>query len=502
MKSQPPERSVASQISLLQRPLGGRRMLSWTLFLSILFSFLAVPLAASMWPTEFSAQMVKIGIDLEKAPPNNTPVSINIKASTIKPPLITTKSSYMHLDLPWSPGQLASGHKQWNNDCKVCHTEPFGRVKDSDCKVCHDQMGDHVSPGVVKIEALHEVRCATCHRDHQGEFGLAEQNLHYSGQNCADCHADIKKSFPKTKTMNVTDFSTDHPEFRLQMNSEADPVVLTRVRQDAKRLLTQETNLKFPHSLHLSKKGIRSANGETVKMECKDCHTPNPDGTTFKPITMKDNCQSCHALKFEPAASNREVPHGSVTEVLNTLREFYSYIGANRVQIDKRPEFGAINLLRPGKSEPTARFVASPVDARTMAVRAATELFEKTSCYECHQVTKVPGPGMPGTPGADMPQYKIAPIAKLHQWLPKAQFSHARHTSAQCSECHDAAQSKEATDVMIPTIAICRDCHSGKEPENNKVVSDCGLCHGYHQASQGLVSLLKKPHMTRIGTKQ
>ncbi len=501
MKDHPPEASVESQISLLQRPLGGRRAMSWILFLLILFFFLGVPLAASMWPKEFQAKMNELGVAAQKITDTNTPVSINIKASTIKPPLVVTNSTYMRLDLPWSPGHLASGHKLWDKDCKVCHTEPFGRVKDSDCKVCHDQMGDHVSPGIVKVEELHEVRCATCHRDHQGEFGLAEQNKHYTGQNCSSCHSEIKTSFADTKTLNVSDFATDHPEFRLQINTKEDPAVQARIRQNPRNRLTEDTNLKFPHSLHLAKTGIRSVKGDTVKLECKDCHTPNPDGTTFKPITMKENCQSCHALKFEPAVSNREVPHGSVSEVLNTLREFYSYVGNNRVQIDKRPDLGPISLLRPGKAEPVAQFVGTPLKARDLAARAATELFEKTACFECHQITKLAGKGMPETPGADLPQYKVAPIAKLHQWLPKAQFSHARHSSAQCSECHDATQSKLASDVMIPTIKICRDCHAGKEPEVNKVVSDCGLCHGYHQASQGLVSLLKKPHMTRIGTK-
>mgnify|MGYP003331507517 CR=1 FL=1 len=36
---------------------------------------------------------------------------------------------------------------------------------------------------------------------------------------------------------------------------------------------------------------------------------------------MADHCQRCHALKIEPAMSNREVPHGNVAAALDSLRD-------------------------------------------------------------------------------------------------------------------------------------------------------------------------------------
>ncbi|MFZ6773535.1 cytochrome c3 family protein [Undibacterium sp. SXout7W] len=399
--------------------------------------------------------------------------------------------TYMNLDVSWNPGALSSSHQPWANDCKACHSAPFNRVKDQDCVACHENMGDHVSSKTVKVDRLHEVRCATCHRDHQGEFGLAQQNKRYTGENCAACHADIKASFPDTKTENVKDFAKSHPDFRVQVATAAQPVTFSRLRLNAKSSLSEVNSLKFPHDVHLAAGGVRSPDGK-VKMECASCHKPNTDGVGFQRVTMKDNCQRCHALKFEPSVSNREVPHGSVNQVLSTLREFYSYVSVNGVPVDRRPDSGPVFTIRPGKPQPVASYVNAPGDAKSRAIASANELFEKTSCIVCHEVSRLPGNGKEGTPAQDMPQWKIAPVTSQHVWMPKATFSHSKHVSAQCTDCHDAPKSKKATDVLMPMITQCQDCHAGKEPVVNKVTSDCGLCHGFHMPSASAPSTLTK----------
>lgn len=484
-----PDDPISNEIAILQKPLKGRRFLSWLFFIVFVTIFLVAPIIASTWPgaSEKSGNFLR--------PVNGAASSqvgaIQINTSTGKATAIN--STYMGLDVPWNPGHLSNSHQPWANDCKVCHTAAFTRVKDEDCTACHQKMGDHVDSKIVKVDTLHEVRCASCHRDHQGEFGLAQQNKRYTGDNCAACHADIKASFPKTKTENVKDFSKDHPEFRIQLATGPD--MLVRMRQNARAKLVETAKLKFPHDVHLASAGVSSPKGK-VKMECDNCHKPNSDGVTFKPVTMKDDCQSCHALKFEPAVSNREVPHGSTNEVLSTLREFYSYVSTNGVKVDQRPENGPIFYIRPGKKEAVASYVSAPGDVRSRAVASATELFEKTSCVVCHEVTRSSEMGKKGTPGEDMPQWKIAPVTPQHAWMPKAQFSHVKHVSAKCADCHDAAKSKDATDVLMPTISQCKDCHSGKEPVVKKVTSDCGLCHGFHMPSGSSPSKEDKVHVT------
>ena len=258
-----------------------------------------------------------------------------------------------------------------------------------------------------------------------------------------------------------------------------------RVRQGASAL-SEPTSLKFPHDIHLAPGGIAGPGGKST-LDCASCHRPTPSGAGFEPVTMKRDCQSCHALAFEPALSQRQVPHGAVDEVLSTLREFYGYAGASRVALDRAPNNAgaAIFTVRPGKQPgAAASFVQGPGDARTRAAAAATELFEKTSCIVCHRVSRSTAPGKAGTPGADLPQWTIAPVAPPHAWLPKAGFDHARHRVTPCADCHAAAKSAKASDVLIPAIKVCRDCHSGAEAVIGKVSSDCAMCHGFHLPGQ------------------
>lgn len=502
MSQHTPDDPITAEIKSLQKPLSGRRLFSWLFFLLALVLFLLVPATASRWPAWYADNFPGAKADNVK-PAIGSRHAIALRTSTTasgSPAAAAPLSTFMSADRTWNPGTVASSHQPWANDCKACHSTPFARVKDTDCLVCHNKVGDHVDAKLGKVHGLSDVRCATCHRDHQGEFGLTEQNKRFTGENCASCHADIKSSLAKTETGNVRDFAKEHPQFRVQLATKSDASALTRVRQGPGIKMKEQTGLKFPHDVHLTAGGVRSPTGK-VDMDCATCHKPNADQTGFKPVTMKADCQSCHELKFEPAVSNRKVPHGSVEEVLTTLREFYSYVSVNQVKVDARPVQGSVFQLRPGKEAPMSSFVKAPGDVRSRTIAAATELFERTSCMVCHDVTRSTEPGKKGTPSEDLPQWKIAPVTASHAWMPKAEFSHAKHQSAQCTDCHAAGTSKAATDVLMPEIKVCRDCHAGKEPVIDKVTSDCGLCHGFHMPEKSNVALAGKRHALSTVTK-
>jgi hypothetical protein len=44
------------------------------------------------------------------------------------------------------------------------------------------------------------------------------------------------------------------------------------------------------------------------------------------------------------------------------------------------------------------------------------------------------------------------------------------------------ATSKRASDVAMPAIARCRECHGGSLPVEGKLTSNCLLCHDFHDA--------------------
>jgi hypothetical protein len=67
-------------------------------------------------------------------------------------------------------------------------------------------------------------------------------------------------------------------------------------------------------------------------------------------------------------------------------------------------------------------------------------------------------------------------------WYADAKFTHARHTTVDCAHCHAARQSQQASDLLIPGIANCRECHGGAHA-TGKVPTTCIACHDYHQSA-------------------
>ncbi|MEY3201839.1 MAG: hypothetical protein RIR70_1389, partial [Pseudomonadota bacterium] len=414
-----PDDKISLEIARLQKPLAGRRWLAWLLFSSVLLATLIIPLLAVWGAFGGADAAARVPADAH----HKQALWGGAQAASTQAP--HTPGS---LDAMWNPGPLATSHQSWAHDCRACHSESFSRVKDADCLVCHKDVTDHVDRKQVTDADLTETRCATCHRDHKGPFGLVAQNKHYTATNCAACHADIKQSYPKTLTENVSDFADAHPDFRVQLATER-PGVFQRVRLDKK--LAERTTLKFPHDVHLVAGGVNGPKGKQ-KMVCNDCHTPDSAGRQFKPVTMKDHCQACHTLGFEPAVPGRQVPHGSEAEVLNTLREFYSFVAVSGVPLDRPADLQPIFAYRPGKEARAPSFVQGPGDAKTRAAAAATELFEKTGCVVCHEVSRVqPAKGAArAAPGDDLPQWKIAPVTAQHAYMPAAKFSHEAHATA------------------------------------------------------------------------
>ncbi len=467
MKAKTPQDDLAQEIERLKQPLMGRRALSWILFLPALFFFLVLPVTASLYPEATKSFFEAFGVRASQQvakdeDPRPTPTAFS-------------------LDTPWNPGMLAAGHQPWASDCRVCHSESFKMTQDKDCLACHKDIGDHV-PKQANLDktGLEGVRCADCHRDHMGQTALADQNKHYSGNNCESCHINIKANAPKSEIRDVGDFASKHPEFRVQVANSPKPGDLRRVVLSEKDKVIEKTGLKFPHNVHMDKKGIAGPKGDVI-MKCADCHVGDGTGITFKEVNMKDHCQSCHELRFEPTLSNRQVPHGSVEEVLSTLREFYSYVVANKVPEPMQVK-GDILVIRPGSEEkkPAPAPLVTSGDAKTRATLAAKELFEKTACLVCHEISKGPASGNMKTTGFDLPQYTVAPVTPAHPWMPQARFNHKAHDKQACTDCHDAVNSKKASDVLMPGIEGCKDCHVGKQPVKNKIASDCGYCHGFH----------------------
>ncbi|MDO6414776.1 cytochrome c3 family protein [Sphingomonas sp. BIUV-7] len=441
-----------------------RRLLAWAGALIVLLAFVAWPIASYMAASgkKLTSEQMMAG------------------------------AAGFHGDRSWSAGPLSAAHASLQNNCTACHTKAFVSVRDDSCKTCHASVHDHADPeklrvalapdtigGKLSLAVAHAFnrpagRCVDCHTEHKGQaMQIAAPNQKF----CADCHSDLKAKLPETALGDTKDFGTAHPQFRpaILIQPGANPV-FRRTSLDAHP--RQETGLLFPHDLHLSATNgvarMAQALGQVKQggLECAGCHTPDPSGAGFQPVTMEKDCQSCHSLAFGRRDGQvRTLRHGDVAQAIAQVRDFYGAGGGTSVQplegyARKRPgDFAAAQLAS----------LAAPGGSTGQAIRA---LFAPNgTCADCHRIT---GPSRAGAV-----DYKIAPVTLPDHFYVNGWFDHRAHATESCASCHNAPKSNDAREVLIPGIATCRNCHVGENgggiAKKAQVASNCAMCHVYHK---------------------
>ena len=371
------------------------------------------------------------------------------------------------LDESWNPGPISAGHQSFGKNCIECHRQPFTPVSDRTCLGCHKGVGNHLQAASMQASVFAGMRCSQCHREH-----VAEQSpAHASGSACVRCHGNIKAADAQSQLPDIIDFRDQHPRFRIALASGPGPGAgaLVRVDQGDRTRMVERSGLIFPHAVHLARKGLRTPAGQVV-LGCGSCHQADAVGVGFKPITMRDHCADCHRLEFEPAITSRQVPHGPVREVMTTLREFYASVSIGKSAVDVLTIDGL--LRRPGTVGGEVERKQALLWANAKADKVAADLFEVRVCKTCHAVSR-------NGEDAAAP-WRIAPVLINQHWLPNARFAHSAHAASDCSSCHAMRNSSHSTDVAIPDIGRCRQCHDGAQPARNKVASTCASCHVFH----------------------
>lgn len=344
----------------------------------------------------------------------------------------------------WNPGMMSPGHSSFGSQCSKCHEAPFRPVRNEACLSCHTEVGQHLATPHLDKHVFKETRCTECHFDHQNSRPIAMQGAN----ECIVCHSDVKAKHAKSDIPDIHDFGTDHPDFRLTFTTGINASDVQRVAQTDTGKLVENSGLDFPHELHV---GLVQVPGDmdTIKdMKCVACHQPDAAGKRFLPISMKQHCFACHQdqLEFNLAPEGRKLPHGSVAELSNTLRDYYASLAFN----DKK----------------SIEWVNEQLEKTTKS------LTEGNGCDYCHTVAPVKD-------GNNL--LKVTPQPHITQnWFPAAKFPHAKHQAFKCMDCHKVEQSAKSSDIAIPAIQSCKQCHTGNQPSGNKVISNCISCHAFH----------------------
>jgi len=367
-------------------------------------------------------------------------------------------------DAVYSAGKLSAAHAVFSNRCGACHVTVPGvffrrEVSDHACLDCHDGPIHQASQTFTPT-------CASCHADHRGAIRLAE----VSDANCTQCHANLEtRAGPAHFFTHIESFSSDHPEFAALQSGAADP-----------------TTIRFNHALHMQS-NLTGPSGR-VQLVCGDCHrlaSAARRETAMAPATYAATCASCHTLQFDKRFAD-QVPHDTPQRIhAFVAAKFQAYIAAHPAELRE--------LRQPNRDLPRQPVAA---DYRLLTPAAwvaehtaeAEDLLWRKTCKECHALDFAPGQSpAPATP----PDFAMATLASLSaalpnvapsnitlRYFPLAKFDHAQHQLVTCESCHTGARtSQQSSDILVPGIATCRQCHNEK-PQSAE--ARCFECHTYH----------------------
>jgi len=373
---------------------------------------------------------------------------------------------------PYNAGPVSHAHSMLGQKCSACHISQAGfqrTVTDQACVACHDGPVHHAEQTFVPA-------CMDCHVEHKGVFKMAAT----SDAACTQCHADLAakdKNAPPKFVANINGFDRSHPEFLPLRPGHSDP-----------------GTVKFNHQVHLdAKKGIRGPNG-VVQLKCVDCHRPPgvnepwpygvaemapaaftpgpgvspPSRAYMAPVNYMEQCSACHTLQFDKRFQE-SVPHKEAKVVYEfVVKKLTEYIAAHPDQIHTVDE--------PDKRLPSRPVPPIPRNAQEwIAQRLADSqlLLWRKACKECHSLS-YPG-GSQGLP-------EVAKAAITARWLPHSNFDHEAHQMVACASCHNKTEtSKETSDVLIPSVQVCQQCHRAGA---NAAEARCFECHTYHDWSK------------------
>ena len=432
----------------------GKRPLAWTLVGLILALFLLLPLASHM---------------LAKPGPH----------------------SRLAADRVWNPGPLSLAHHSLTAHCEACHVKGFQSVRNETCVSCHKDVHDHAAsdrlasargaPGIgaASLRMVGHVfgresagACTDCHIEHQGEQAMASTRQQF----CADCHTGLKDRLADTALGNAGDFGTLHPEFRVTITTNADAKTVKMVSLADKP--REDNGLTFSHRVHLDAQGgvakmamsLGEAQGYGKALVCNDCHRPSADGVRFGPVKMERDCEACHSLVYAKSGGTfLKLRHGDIAQMQADL----SRAGA--------PAPIATGRARPGDFAQGGVYHAgftpqlSGVAAQAMAPNGI--------CGECHTAEMRGG------------KLSVKHVALGTRFMPDGWFDHAAHRQSKCADCHAAHASQSSSDVLMPKLAQCRECHLGEGATKPKVPSSCAMCHAYHKT-------MRAPASTRNRTRR
>ena len=357
-----------------------------------------------------------------------------------------------------------------DKSCLACHQgKEFHQPNMPADFACHQCHKEHGTSGF--MPPVDNAYCTACHGSadlmaKSRDLG-AGTNPHAFAKFTADGDG---KTQPRARpeggyTEVINAFHTDHPEFR-------------QIKDKVK-----DTNtLKFNHAAHMGKGNMPR------NLNCADCHQQDSRGEYQLPITYSKHCAECHTLQFDEKTPGLALPHGDpyyVRAFLRSLNIQYEEFGRDVEGVTRREDLidyirgkraGIEGQYKTGEDLEQMVFFSDKGTKFADGQRAAF-----TGCVVCHDVK--PAESINATP-------KIEKVGVPVRWMTLGKFDHSLHQKGlTCLDCHDVTKSELTSDLNLPSIKSCIDCHSPQGGIDHR----CTSCHTYHNSSPLTPSSANRP---------
>ena len=411
----------------------------------------------------------------------------------------------------------------------------FVPVSDRTCSVCHEGPTHHDGQAFTPA-------CSSCHFEHKGRARLVDLTDRQCTQ--CHAGLATKDGRAPAFASKIARFSSGHPEFavtvapagapaRVRLDDKPAPTDGAQVCLDHQKHLKPGLFRADAPWYRPGQKGIVDT-PKGLRLSCTYCHRPDGQGAHMAPISYAKHCADCHPLVFDndkfPGAT---APHDKPEIVHAFLRTKYTEfpegertvnpaakepaaekrdeetgrprrrLGAREAVEEDRPRRGR---LGGGRSEledtPTPKAPKGFKEVETLLFFKNKE--SSDTCLLCHALT-VPGKPEPavscsetsGKPPSDVAALiervraalradrgeqlpALVPTRIPERWLPHSRFDHRAHRSLACAECHKAPESTRTSDVLLPSVTTCRQCHR----DDGGARTACVECHLYHDKTK------------------
>jgi predicted CXXCH cytochrome family protein len=393
-----------------------------------------------------------------------------------------------------APGEVTPAHGFIGHNCVQCHADAWRVPTSNACNTCHTGLVHQASESFTPD-------CVTCHREHRSDHKALTT---IGDQFCVQCHGDLRTKggqAPQFATQ-IRGFDTGHPEFSVIVAGQNEQKS-ARVKLSDKAALRDTSAIRLNHQKHLNPERIKKLSSKTLT--CTNCHKMDAQGAYMLPIAYAEHCAECHPLEFDERFRGQFVEHGKQPEDIQEFLKdnFYTARCLEQAGLPtpppSSPEGSAGVIRRPGQapSAPQQPQVATPttvIQCRDREVREAEKRLyaggNQSICGYCHTLQDP-------SPGHQLPTVVRPEIPP--RWFMHGKFDHQAHIRATtlkataanknpCELCHRpdfaASKSTETSDVLLPGIASCQECHSSA----GGVSSQCVTCHQYHERRVSRVS--------------